>query len=163
VSERFVGRERELSRLAVALDSALHGHSQRVLLAGAGGIGVSRLVEETIRRVEHLPEPFQVVHCRAVAPHAIAPYASIPDALGPCGETRPVLLVLEDPRHADAGSRGLATFLARVARPARLCLIATYGTDRLARGHPLLPELNTMSQGSDPPDRLELAPLDRAE
>ena len=83
VSERFVGRERELSRLAVALDSALHGHSQRVLLASAGGIGVSRLVEETIRRVEHLPEPFQVVHCRAVAPHAMAAYASIAEGLGP--------------------------------------------------------------------------------
>jgi tetratricopeptide (TPR) repeat protein/DNA-binding CsgD family transcriptional regulator len=232
LSEHFVGRERELSRLAVALDAALHGQSQRVLLAGAGGIGVSRLVGETIRRVRRLPEPFQVVHCRAVGPHRMAAYASISaglepwlagldddelgrivgpggealarllpelasrltpgparqspplagrhDAIAPerrsawlneaihgllerAGETRPVLLVLEDLQHADAGTRGLVTFLARVARPARLCLIGTYGTDRLSRGHPLLPELSAMRQGSDPPEILEMGPLDRTE
>lgn len=231
VSERFVGRERELSRLAVALDAAVHGRSPRVLLAGTGGIGSSRLLDETIRRVARISEPFHVIRCRAVAPHAMAAYAPIAEGLEPwlatfddaelgriagpgaeplarllpglaerlqgrargaperpsrrdaiaperrtawlneaihgllerAGARRPVLLVLEDLHHADAGTRGLATFLARVARPARLCLIATYGTDRLARGHPLLPELAAIAQAGDPPDRLELGPLDRSE
>jgi DNA-binding CsgD family transcriptional regulator/tetratricopeptide (TPR) repeat protein len=231
VSERFVGRERELSRLAVALDSAAQGRSPRVLLAGSGGIGVTRLVDETVRRVRRLSEPFQVIRCRAVAPHAMAAYAPIAEGLAPwlggfddpelarivgpgaeplarllpelegrllgpgsaatarpprrdaiaperrtawldeaihgllerAGEARPVLLILEDLHHADAGTRGLAAFLARVARPARLCLIATYGTDRLARGHPLLPGLASIAQAGDPPDRLELGPLDRGE
>ena len=231
VSERFVGRERELSRLAVALDAAIQGRSPRVLLAGSGGIGASRLIDETIRRVGRISEPFQVIRCRAVAPHAMAAYAPIAEGLEPwlaalddaelgriagpgaeplarllpglaprlrgggrgvppspsrrdaiaperrtawlneaihgllerAGERRPVLLVLEDLHHADAGTRGLATFLARVARPSRLCLIATYGADRLARGHPLLPELAAIAQAGDPPDRLELGPLDRGE
>jgi DNA-binding CsgD family transcriptional regulator/tetratricopeptide (TPR) repeat protein len=243
VSERFVGRERELSRLAVALDAAAQGRSPRVLLAGSGGIGVTRLVDETVRRVGRLSEPFQVIRCRAVAPHAMAAYAPIAEGLAPwlgsfddrelarivgpgaeplarllpelagrltglgaagpgaagpgvagtgkpgplrrdaiaperrtawlneaihgllerAGEARPVLLILEDLHHADAGTRGLATFLARVARPARLCVIATYGTDRLARGHPLLPGLASIAQAGDPPDRLELGPLDRGE
>ena len=226
VSERFVGRERELSRLAVAIDAAVQGRSPRVLVAGAGGMGVSRIVDETVRRVGRLAEPFQVVRCRAVAPHAMAAYAPIvegfgpwlasldtdelarvvgpwsepfarllpgiaerlgPQAIGPrhdaiaperrtawlneaihgllerAGERRPVLLVLEDLHHADAGTRGLSTFLARVARPARLCLIATYGTDQLSRGHPLIPELAAIGQASEPPDRLELGPMDRGE
>src|SRR5205814_2425684 len=79
------------------------------------------------------------------------------------GEGQPVLLVLEDLHHADAGTRGLATFLARVTRPARLCLVMTYGTDQLARGHALLPDLAQMRAAAEPPDRLELGPLDRAE
>src|SRR5258705_5476479 len=54
VSERFVGRERELSRLAVALDAATDGRSPRVLIGGPGGTGVSRLVDETVRRVDRL-------------------------------------------------------------------------------------------------------------
>jgi len=66
VSERFVGRERELSRLAVALDAAADGRSPRVVIGGGGGVGVSRLVEETVRRVGRLAEPFRVVRCVAV-------------------------------------------------------------------------------------------------
>jgi DNA-binding CsgD family transcriptional regulator/tetratricopeptide (TPR) repeat protein len=237
VSDRFVGRERELSRLAVALEAAAAGRSPRILIAGTGGIGVSRLVSETIRRVERLGGAFRVIRCRAVPAHAMAAYAPVaaglgawlatvddaelrrvvgpgaeplarlmpalaprlgfePDAaadgepaaprrrrrdaiaperrtawlneaihglLARSGEDLPILFVLEDLHHADAGTRGLATFLARVSRPARLCLVATYGSDRLARGHPLLPELAAMAQAIDPPDRLDLGPLDRGE
>jgi DNA-binding CsgD family transcriptional regulator/tetratricopeptide (TPR) repeat protein len=226
VSERFVGRERELSRLAVALDAASGGRSPRVLIGGRGGVGVSRLVDETVRRVGRLEDPFRVVRCVAVPAHRMAAYApvaaglrpwlaSLDDAelariVGPAaeplarllpeiaprlgdgmlrsrragvaperraawtneaihgllvrsGERQPILLALEDLHDADAATRGLATFLARVTRPARLCLVVTYGVDRLARGHPLLPDLAAMTESPDPPDRLELAPLDRLE
>ena len=226
VSERFVGRERELSRLAVALDAAADGRSPRVVIGGAGGIGVSRLVDETVRRVGRLAEPFRVVRCTAVPARRYAAYAPVAAGLRPwltslddaelrrivgpgaeplatllpelaprlgtamdrrrregvaperraawmneaihgllerSGEARPVLFVLEDVHYADAGTRGLATFLARVTRPARLCLVVTYGTDRLARGHALLPDLASIMAASDPPDRLEVGPLDRAD
>jgi len=226
VSERFVGRERELSRLAVALDAASGGRSPRVLIGGAGGAGVSRLIDETVRRVSRVDEPFRVVRCTAYAATRHAAYAPVAAGLGPwlaevsdeelrrivgpgaepiatllpelaprlgallerrrragvaperraawmneaihgvlerSGEARPVLLLLEDLHHADAATRGLATFLARVSRPARLCLAMTYGTDQLARGHALLPDLAEMRAAAEPPDRLELGPLDRAE
>jgi DNA-binding CsgD family transcriptional regulator/tetratricopeptide (TPR) repeat protein len=225
-SERFVGRERELSRLAVALDAAAEGHRPRVLIGGAGGVGVSRLVTETIRRVGQLADPFRVVRCVAVPAHRYAAYAPVAAGLRPwlaeldddelrrivgpgaeplarllpelaarlgpemvrtrragvaperraawineaiqsllerSGEHQPVLLTLEDLHHADAATRGLATFLARVTRPARLCLVMTYGTDRLARGHPLLPDLASIADAADPPERAELAPLNRLE
>ena len=223
-SERFVGRERELSHLAVALEAAADGRSPRLLLSGAGGIGVSRLVSEAVRRVGRLSEPFQVVRCTAVPARNRAAYGPIVEGFTPwlaalddaelervagpgaepiarilpsvaprlgsairharresiaperrgawiaesiqgllerAGERQPILLVLEDLHHADAGTRALATFLARVARPARLCLVLTYGVDRLARGHPLLPELAAITSSADPPARLELGPLDR--
>jgi predicted ATPase len=57
-SERFVGRERELSHLAVALEAAVDGRSPRLLVSGRGGIGVSRLITEAVRRVGRLQEPF---------------------------------------------------------------------------------------------------------
>ena len=230
VSERFVGREWELSRLAIALEATTQGRNARVVIDGTGGIGVSRLVTETIRRVGRLAEPFQVVRCRAVPGHAMAAYAAVSDGLaawlstladdelrrvvGPgaeplaqlvpgiadrlglsdahedgsgrrgaipperrtawvneaihglferSGAARPVLLVLEDLHNADAGTRGLAAFLARVARPARLCLVATYASDRVGRGHPLGDVLEAIGQASVPPDRLTLGPLDRRE
>ncbi|HTK45831.1 MAG TPA: LuxR C-terminal-related transcriptional regulator [Patescibacteria group bacterium] len=223
-SERFVGRERELSQLAVALEAAADGRSPRLLLSGAGGMGVSRLVSEAVRRVGRLAEPFQVVRCTAVPARNRAAYGPIVEGFSPwlgalddaelqrvvgpgaepiarllpsvaprlgsvirharresiaperrgawiaesiqgllerAGERRPILLVLEDLHHADAGTRGLATFLARVARPARLCLVLSYSVDRIARGHPLLPELSAITSSADPPARLELGPLDR--
>jgi DNA-binding CsgD family transcriptional regulator/tetratricopeptide (TPR) repeat protein len=223
-SERFVGRERELSHLAVALEAAAGGRSPRLLMSGGGGVGVSRLVTEAVRRVGRLNEPFQVVRCAAVPARGRAAYGPIIEGFSPwlaalddaelqraagpgaepisrllpavaprlageirharresiaperrsawiaeaiqgllerAGERRPVLLILEDLHHADAGTRSLATFLARVARPARLCLVLTYGVDRIARGHPLVPELSAITSSTDPPTRVELGPLDR--
>src|SRR5262245_1630760 len=42
------------------------------------------------------------------------------------GERQPVILILEDLHHADAGTRAFATFLARVQRSRRVCLLATF-------------------------------------
>jgi DNA-binding CsgD family transcriptional regulator/tetratricopeptide (TPR) repeat protein len=223
-SERFVGRERELSHLAVALEAASEGRSPRIVVSGRGGVGVSRLVREAIRRVGRLDQPFQVVHCTATPARGRAAFAPIVEGLSPwlasldddalaevvgpgaeplsrllpaiarrlepsirharrdsiaperrgawigeavqglierAGEHRPILLVIEDLHHADAGTRNLATFLARVKRPARACLLLTYGRDRLTRGHPLQAQLSTINAASEPPSQLELGPLDR--
>ena len=224
VSERFVGRERELSHLAVALEAAAEGRSPRILLSGRGGVGTSRLVTEVARRVARIQAPFQVVRCTAVPARNRAAYGPIVEGFGAwletledgelrratgagaepiarllpsiaprlageiaharresiaperraawiaeaiqgllerAGEHRPVLLVLEDLHHADAATRNLATFLARVARPARLCLVLTYGRDQVTRGHPFQPQLASIAGAADPPSQLELGPLDR--
>src|SRR5688572_32973010 len=77
VSERFVGRERELSHLAVALAAAAEGRSARILLSGRGGVGTSRLVGEVARRVGRLQTPFQVIRCTAVPARSRAAYGPI--------------------------------------------------------------------------------------
>ncbi|MBI3746483.1 MAG: AAA family ATPase [Chloroflexi bacterium] len=221
-SARFVGRERELSRIAIALDAAAAGQSRRLLIAGAGGVGVSRLIDESARRVAALADPFAVLRWRAYGGLQLEPYApviaglrrflaSLPPAerartIGPGSDalamlipdlaperrsglalrvgpdrraaataeavmglleraavTRPVLLIIEDLHLADAATRALAVFLASVTRPARVCFVATYATDRLIAGDPLLADVAAIADLADPPDRLLLGPLGRDE
>jgi DNA-binding CsgD family transcriptional regulator/tetratricopeptide (TPR) repeat protein len=51
----FVGRERELSRLADALQRAADGRHGRVVLTGPAGIGVTRLLDELTHRIAGVP------------------------------------------------------------------------------------------------------------
>ncbi len=76
---------------------------------------------------------------------------------------RPVLLVLEDLHRSDAATRALAAFLARVSRPARLCVVATYHPDDVGRDDPFKDTLAAIQDASRPPIRIDLAPLDRDE
>ena len=226
-SARFVGRERELARLADALEAAVDGRASTILVAGSGGLGASRLLDEAERRIASLPEPFVVVRCRSRpgrSGDAYAPIAAglerllagfndrdlahvtgtsaeeiaklIPGIVGRLadlgllpprptvteperrqtrmlesilglliriGEGTPVVLALEDLQSADAGTRALATFLARVSRPGRLCVLGTYRPDELTRSHPLQTALAEMADGAEPPSELALGPFDRDE
>ncbi len=78
-------------------------------------------------------------------------------------DRQPVLLVLEDLHLADAATRSLAVFLARVKRPGRICFLATYGTDRTAVSAAVLADLAAIADTADPPDRLDLEPMGRDE
>jgi DNA-binding CsgD family transcriptional regulator/tetratricopeptide (TPR) repeat protein len=226
-SARFVGRERELARIAMALEATAEGRSTTLLIAAAGGVGVSRLLTETRQRLAGLAEPFEVIRCRSRSGRSGDPYAPVgvaltrlldrvPDADLPTlfetgaqellrlvpdvlprlarlgllperqttidperrqtrmleailglvtrlGDRRPVVLILEDLHDADAGTRALAAFLARVSRPGRLCVMATYQPDELTRRHPLHAELAAMADAARPPERLLLEPLRRDE
>jgi DNA-binding CsgD family transcriptional regulator/tetratricopeptide (TPR) repeat protein len=226
-SARFVGRERELARIATAIEATAAGRSTTLLIAGAGGVGVSRLLTETRQRLAGLREPFEVIRCRARSGRSGDPYAPVgvalarlfnrvPDARLPAlletgaqelvrlvpgvqdrlatlgllparrttidperrqtrmleailglltrlGEAKPVVLMLEDLHDADAGTRALAAFLARVSRPGRLCVMATYQPDELTRRHPLHETLVAMADAARPPERLLLEPLHRDE
>ncbi|MBI2762387.1 MAG: AAA family ATPase [Chloroflexi bacterium] len=221
-SARFVGRDEALSRIAVALEAAAGGHRRRLLISGPGGVGVSRLVDESIVRVARLSHPFTVLRWRAHPARTLEPYAPVingleaflsgfdeaevwrllgpgaealrmllPDLVaavpsgrglrvGPdkrpawvaeavlgvlerAAERQPVLLVLEDLHVADAATRSMAVFLTRINRPARICFIATYRTDRAAMKETTLADLTAIADTEDPPDRLELGPLSRDE
>jgi DNA-binding CsgD family transcriptional regulator/tetratricopeptide (TPR) repeat protein len=226
-SARFVGRERELARLAVALDQASGGRSTTLLIGGSGGLGASRLLTETERRLASLPGSFTVIRGRPTAAQAADPYApivagldpvlaAIPDAelgavLGPgaadltnlfpalaprierlglasgrpsitvperrqarlmerllgvfaaLGERQPVLLVVEDLHRADAATRAVVTFLARISRPYRLALVATFQLDEVTRSHPLHADVAAMADTPRPPERIDLGPFGRDE
>ena len=83
--------------------------------------------------------------------------------LGRLGEQRPVVLVLEDLHHADAATRALVTFLARIAREQRLAIIGTHQPDVVGRDDPWTTDLGAIMTGPRPPERLTLPPLDRDE
>jgi DNA-binding NarL/FixJ family response regulator len=225
-SDRFVGRERQLERIAVGLQSAADGRPNALILSGAAGLGVTRLLAETRRRVEALAQPFATVHGVALPATSGVPYAPIAAALehllvpipdealgrlvGPTGdaiarlvpvlrprlaalgvlperprvvatewrearmfeavlgllerlgEGQPVAVLLEDMHHADAATRGLATFLARVSRGQRVLLVLTYQPDRLLRSHPLRTTLAALT-ATQSVVTAEINPLDRGE
>jgi DNA-binding CsgD family transcriptional regulator/tetratricopeptide (TPR) repeat protein len=225
-SDRFVGRERALERVAFGLQSAVDGKPSTLILSGTAGLGISRLLSETERRIGALAEPFAILHGVAMPATSGVPYAPIGSALeslllpagdellaelaGPTGDAiarlvpglrprlaslgllpdrlrvvapewrearmfeavlgllerlgrrQPVALMLEDMHHADAATRGLATFLARVSRGQRVLLLMTYQPDRLLRSDPLRGTLATLV-GTPSVVSAEVPPLDRAE
>ncbi len=223
-SERFVGREGQLERIAVGLQGAVDGKPNALVLSGTAGLGLSRLLSETRRRIGALAEPFASVHGVALPATAGVPYAPVTAALenllhplsddtlaalvGPAGdalarlvpsirprlaqlellsdrpwiaatewrearmfeavlgllerlgERQPVALLLEDLHHADAATRGLVTFLARVTRGQRVMLLVTHQPDRLLRSDPLLATLSALAT-SPSVVTAEIAPLER--
>ncbi len=81
--------------------------------------------------------------------------------LGRLGERRPVLLVIEDLHRADAGTRTLATFLARIARAQRVAIVGTYQADAIRRDDPWAVDLRSLEGAPRQPHRLTLGPLGR--
>ena len=83
--------------------------------------------------------------------------------LGRLGEERPVLLILEDLHRADAATRALATFLARIARNQRLALVITHRPDEVTRDHPWWTDRSVIAGAPRAVPALELEPLRRDE
>ena len=225
-SKLFIGREPQLERIAVGLQGAADGRPNALVLSATAGLGLSRLLGETRRRIGSLAEPFASVHGVALPATSGVPYAPITAALedllaplpdetlaalvGPTGdaiarlvpgirprlaglellpdrpriaaaewreasmfeavlgllerlgERQPVALMIEDLHHADAATRGLVTFLARVTRGQRVMLLVTYQPDRLLRSDPLRETLSALAS-SPTVGTGEIAPLERQE
>jgi DNA-binding CsgD family transcriptional regulator/tetratricopeptide (TPR) repeat protein len=81
--------------------------------------------------------------------------------LGRLGEVQPVVLILEDMHRADAATRALVTFLARIARSQRLALVVTHQPDVVMRDHPWTADLATLDATPRPIERWALPPLGR--
>jgi DNA-binding CsgD family transcriptional regulator/tetratricopeptide (TPR) repeat protein len=81
--------------------------------------------------------------------------------LGRLSERSPVLLVLEDLHLADAATLALATFLGRITRDQRLCLVASYQPAELTPAHPLNASLAALAELPRPPQRIDLPALGR--
>ena len=64
-------------------------------------------------------------------------FGAVLSLLSELAASRPVLLVIEDLHWADATTRHLLTFLARMLHRERVAIIGTYRTDDLHRRHPL--------------------------
>ena len=222
----FIGRERQLERIAVGLQGAADGKPNALILSATAGMGLSRLLGETRSRIASLAEPFASVHGVALPATSGVAYAPIAAALedllaplpdqalatlvGPTGdalarlvpgikprlteldllpdrpriaaaewrearmfeavlgllerlgEQQPVALIIEDLHNADAATRGLVTFLARVTRGQRVSLIVTYQSDGMLRSDPLRATLSALA-ASPAVQTDELAPLDRGE
>jgi len=224
-SVRFVGREDAFARLASVLQSAAVGDAGALLIDGTAGVGVTRFIDEAVRRVGTLQEPTLVLRGCASPDGADRPYGPVLQALGPMlaalrddelarvmgtatdelmallpgladridpawipgrrwlttgperrqarvlegvlgvvgrlSERRPTLFVIEDLHRADAATRRLLGFLARIARSQRLSIVGTYQGDAMRRTDPWAMELQELERAPRPPERLTLPPLGR--
>jgi ATP/maltotriose-dependent transcriptional regulator MalT len=83
--------------------------------------------------------------------------------LGRLGSEQTVVLILEDMHCADAATRALVTFLARIARTQRLATIVTHQPDVVVRDDPWAADLATLAASPQPIERWTLPPFDRDE
>ncbi len=79
--------------------------------------------------------------------------------VGRLSARQPVLLAIEDLHRADAGTRTLLAFLARIAHDQRLAIVGTYQGDAIRRDDPWAIDLRTLQASVRPPARLTLGPL----
>src|SRR3954471_16573602 len=86
-SARIVGREAEVAALVRGVERAAAGSAQTVLVAAAGGVGATRLVDEVVARTGGPNGPI-VLRGRS-HPLADPPYAAISAALSPVLEALP--------------------------------------------------------------------------
>jgi DNA-binding CsgD family transcriptional regulator/tetratricopeptide (TPR) repeat protein len=76
-------------------------------------------------------------------------------------EIRPVLVAIEDLHRADAGTRTLVAFLARIARDQRLAIVGTYQADAIRRDDPWSIDLRALARAPRQPQRMTLGPMGR--
>ncbi len=75
---------------------------------------------------------------------------------------RPLVLVLEDLHWSDPATRDLLGFLARNLTQGRIMVVATFRSEDVERGHPLLVRLAEIAR-NPAVERMDLRPLDLAE
>jgi predicted ATPase len=119
----LVGRESEVFRLGAAWGAAARGRPALILLAGAAGVGKTRLAAETVRLAGRTGGT--VLTARCDEPDRV--YEIVTDLLRTPADREPVLLVLDDLHNADPATVELLHRLARGAadRRTRLLVVAT--------------------------------------
>ena len=134
-----------------------------VAVLGTATGEIVRLIPELAERVDGRHHDARSVP--TVVPERRQPrlLEAVLGVLGRLGERRPVLLIIEDLHRADAGTRALVTFLARIARYHRLAIIGTYQADAIRREDPWALDLAGLAGAPRPPSLLTLPPLSRDE
>ena len=155
------GAERPYGPIVRALRPALAALDDAELTAvtGSAGLELTRLLPELAPRL-HVADagPALTTVLERRQPRLLE---SVLDVLGRLSERRPVLFVAEDLHRADAGTRTLFSFLARIARHQRLAVVGTYQGDAIRRVDPWAADIRALEAAPRPPERLALPPLGR--
>jgi DNA-binding CsgD family transcriptional regulator/tetratricopeptide (TPR) repeat protein len=131
---------------------------------GAATPEVIRLLPDLVARLDdagHPPPPESIT--TAPERRQARTLEGILGLLGRLGERKPTVLILEDVHRADAATRALVTFLARIARSQRLAIILSHQPDVVTRGDPWTTDLAALASAPRPPEQWTLPPLDRDE
>ena len=159
------GPEAPLAPVLRALRPALASLDDTALAAVVGPA-----IEDAVRLVPELGERLAPLGVLPARPTTTAPerrqarmLEGVLGMLGRLGERQPVVLMLEDVHRADAATRALATFLARIARSQRLTLVITHRPDEVTRSDPWSADHALIASAPRSVPELVLAALERGE
>ncbi len=156
------GAERPYGPIVRALRPALAALDDTELAAvtGSAGIELTRLLPELAPRLRVADDgsPSLTTVLERRQPRLLE---SVLDVLGRLSQRHPVLFVVEDLHRADAGTRTLVSFLARIARNERLAVVGTYQGDAIRRDDPWAADIRALESAPRPPERLALPRLGR--
>ena len=160
---KFVGRVPEFEHLLARRRAAAAGHGGTVLIAGAAGIGKSRLLNEFRRSIPRRATRLAWGACRPFAQRPLGPWLEVLAQLDPAaandlqrhaatskdeqmavlidtfarlGARSTTVVLLEDLHWADPDIVQLLVVLTECALSQRLLFIATYRDDELTPAHP---------------------------
>jgi len=162
---RSAGGDEPYGPLVRALDPALAGLSDDALdrALGPAADDVARLLPGLATRLEAAGRSPLARPAGAPERRQGRTMEGVLGTLGRLGETRPVVLVIEDLEHADAATRSLVGFLGRIASRQRLAIVATAHEDGAPFADPWSPSSPIVDGDARPTARLTLPPLDRDE
>jgi predicted ATPase len=157
------GTDRPYAPLIRALRPALAELTDRELIAviGSASDELSRLLPELAPRLGSTLDDGRTPLTTVPERRQARLLEGVLGVLTRLSERRPVLLVMEDLHRADAGTRTLVSFLARIARAQRLAIVATYQGDAIRRDDPWSSDLRALAAAPRPPQRMTLGPLVR--
>ena len=146
------GAERPYGPIVRALRPALAALDDAELAAvtGSAGIELTRLLPELAPRLRVADDgsPALTTVLERRQPRLLE---SVLDVLGRLSQRHPVLFVVEDLHRADAGTRTLVSFLARIARNERLAVVGTYQGDAIRRDDPWAADIRALDSAPRPP------------
>ena len=134
---------------------------------GSAGVGYAPLIQVVESLREELgPGPLDALLARAPDGDDVDPGVVLNQVLAfltSLGEQRPgAVVVFEDMHWADASTRDLVAFLARMLRTPKVLLVLTYREDDLHRRHPLRPLLAELARNAIV-ESIALGPMSRSE
>ena len=168
---KFVGRVAELDHLLARRRAAAAGRGGTVLIAGAAGIGKSRLLREFRRLLPRRATRIAAGACRPFAQRPLGPWIDVLAQLEATGETNllthpsnskdeqmtalfdtfarvgeraATVVLLEDLHWADPDILQLLVLLTERASSQRILFLATYRDDELIPSHPCFPLLGRL-------------------
>lgn len=140
----FVGRQADLERLERLLTEALTGTPGSVAVAGAAGIGKTRLVEQLLRRAAQQGWRVLRGYCEDLGAEPLQPFRHMLQALGGdplpdtaeafgarfarLAEPQPLLLFVDDSQWADDATKQVLTALHRLAACRLFIVLSTRHT-----------------------------------
>ena len=146
-------------REAFATALASTPDSQLPAIVGSGAHDIAAVMPEVGQRLQALGVGLEPPELEAYAQRGARVREALFGLLARLGGAGPVLLIIEDLEHSDAGTREFINTVIRTGRRLPLALVIGYHSDEIRRGHPARPFVDALADDSLPMERISLGRL----